>query len=170
MRGIASHAGRRPPPARKPWEAAVPVAQANRQRANGRASESLDDVPHRPQLPSYPADRLPDLYGSLSTRLGMSSRGRLGSRSVPSLARVNIRSINRRQWRSAHMCPWPMPSAVRSWDRMCGRPRFGKGCFDGDASWSGAAMCSACLRGTTTAGPNAIRGSGPSYKHELDAP
>ncbi len=44
-----------------------PVGQANRRRA----SESLDDVPHRPQLPSYPADRLPDLYGSLSALLGM---------------------------------------------------------------------------------------------------
>ena len=42
---------------RKPWEAAVPVGQANRRRA----SESLDDVPHR----------LPDLYGSLSTILGI---------------------------------------------------------------------------------------------------
>ena len=50
---------------------------------------------------------------------------------------------------------------------MCGRPRFGKGCFDGDASWSGAAMCSACLRDTTIAGPNAIRGSGPNHKHAL---
>ncbi len=65
--------------ARKPWETAVPVAQANRQRANGRASESLDDVPHRLRLPSYPpldppggpTDRLPDLYGSLSALLGM---------------------------------------------------------------------------------------------------
>ncbi len=59
-----------------PWEAAVPVAQANRQRANGRASESLDDVPHRPRLPSYPpvgpTHRLPDLYGSLSAFLGIS--------------------------------------------------------------------------------------------------
>ena len=54
------------------------------------ASESLDDpsstaaaLPlrrvdalHRPRLPSYPpvgpTDRLPDLYGSLSTLLGMS--------------------------------------------------------------------------------------------------
>ncbi len=44
-----------------------PVGQANRRRA----SESLDDVPHRPRLPSYPADRLPDLYGSLSTLLGI---------------------------------------------------------------------------------------------------
>ncbi len=42
---------------RKPWEAAVPVAWANRRRA----SESLADVPHRPRLPSYPADRPRDL-------------------------------------------------------------------------------------------------------------
>ncbi len=54
----------------KPWEAAVPVGQANRRRL----SESLDDVPHRPRLPSYPADRLPDLYGSLSMRLGINPR------------------------------------------------------------------------------------------------
>ncbi len=53
--------------ARKPWEAAVPVARANRRRA----SESLDDAPHRPRLSSYPAERLPDLYGSLSALLGM---------------------------------------------------------------------------------------------------
>ncbi len=36
-----------------------------------RASESLDDVPHRLRLPSYPpngpTDRLHDLYGSLSS-------------------------------------------------------------------------------------------------------
>ncbi len=57
---------------RKPWEAAVPVAQANRRRA----SESLDDVPHRPRRPSYPTDRLRDLYGSLSTLLGMSQQPR----------------------------------------------------------------------------------------------
>ena len=44
-----------------------PVGQANRRRA----SESLDDVPHRLRLASYPADRLPDLYGSLSTRHGI---------------------------------------------------------------------------------------------------
>jgi len=54
--------------ARKPWETAVPVAQANRRRA----SESPADVPHRPRLPSYPADRLLDLYGSLSALLGIS--------------------------------------------------------------------------------------------------
>ncbi|MCH8002848.1 MAG: hypothetical protein IIA34_14485 [Proteobacteria bacterium] len=54
--------------ARKPWETAVRVARANRRRA----SESLDDALHRPRLPSYPADRPRDLYGSLSTLLGMS--------------------------------------------------------------------------------------------------
>ncbi len=50
---------------------------------------------------------------------------------------------------------------------MCGRLPVGKVCFDGDASWSGAAMCSACLRDTTIAGPNAIRGSGPIHKRAL---
>ncbi len=39
------------------------------------ASESLDDAPHCPRLPSYPpvgpTDRLPDLYGSLSALLGI---------------------------------------------------------------------------------------------------
>ncbi len=43
-----------------------------------RASESLDDVPHRLRLSSYPPDgpmdRLPDLYGSLSTLLGITLR------------------------------------------------------------------------------------------------
>ncbi len=62
---------------RKPWEAAVPVARANRQWANRRrASESLDDAPQDPRLPSYPpdgpSDRLPDLYGSLSRTFGIS--------------------------------------------------------------------------------------------------
>jgi hypothetical protein len=42
---------------RKPWETAVPVEHANRRRA----SENLDDAPHRRRLPFYPADRLPDL-------------------------------------------------------------------------------------------------------------
>ena len=55
---------------RKPWEAAVPVARANRRRA----SESLDDVPHRPRLPSYPADRPRDLYGSLIRTFGIIPR------------------------------------------------------------------------------------------------
>ncbi len=39
------------------------------------ASESLDDVPQDPRRPPYPptgpTHRLPDLYGSLSTRLGI---------------------------------------------------------------------------------------------------
>ena len=66
---------------RKPWETAVPVGRANRQRA----SESLDDVPHRPRLPSYPADRPPDLYGSLSTLLGISPET---TSNQPGIARV----------------------------------------------------------------------------------
>ncbi len=65
---------------RKPWEAAVPVGQANRRRA----SESLDDVPQDLRLPSYPpvgpTDRLSDLYGSLSALLGMSLEGRFRHR------------------------------------------------------------------------------------------
>ncbi len=65
------------PLARKPWEAAVPVAQANRQWAIWRrASESLADVPHRPRLPSCPplgpADRLYDLHGSIIRAFGIS--------------------------------------------------------------------------------------------------
>ncbi len=40
------------------------------------ASESLDDAPQDPRLPSYPPDgpthRLPDLYGSLSRTFGIS--------------------------------------------------------------------------------------------------
>ncbi len=56
---------------RKLWETAVPVAQANRRRA----SQSLDDVPHRPRLSCYPpvgpTHRLRDLYGSLSALLGI---------------------------------------------------------------------------------------------------
>ena len=43
------------------------------------ASGSLDDVPHRPRLPSYPpigpTDRLRDLYGSLSLILGIMIEG-----------------------------------------------------------------------------------------------
>jgi len=62
--------------ARKPWETAVPVGQAIRRRA----SESLDDAPHRPRLASYPpvgpTDRLPDLYGSLSRTFGISTEYR----------------------------------------------------------------------------------------------
>ncbi len=48
-----------------------PVARASRRSA----SESLADVPHRPRLASYPpvgpTDRPRDLYGSLSTLLGI---------------------------------------------------------------------------------------------------
>ena len=36
-----------------------------------RASESLDDAPHRLQLSSYPTDRIRDLYESLSTIFGI---------------------------------------------------------------------------------------------------
>ena len=57
--------------------------------------------------------------------------------------------------------------AERPFMAMCGRPRFGKVCFKGCAIWSGAAMCPACLCDTRIAGPNAIRGSGPNYFHEL---
>ena len=52
---------------RKPWKAAVPVVHAARRRA----SESLDDAPHRQRLPSYPTDRMDDPYGSLSSLLGI---------------------------------------------------------------------------------------------------
>ena len=72
MQGIASHAPRlkaiRPPKAlgsRRSGRAGEPAAGQS-----VRASESLDDVPQDPRLPSYPpggpADRLRDLYGSLS--------------------------------------------------------------------------------------------------------
>ena len=75
---------------RKPWETAVPVAQANRQRANRRrASESLADVPHRPRLPSYPARRLHDLYGSLSTLLGITIPGTSAFQAIMSALRPN---------------------------------------------------------------------------------
>ncbi len=62
-----------------------------------RASESLDDVPHRLRLPSYPpvgpTDRLPDLYGSLSTLLGINqARGSDGP------------------WREACYEAWKMPA------------------------------------------------------------
>ena len=82
MRDIGSHAphlkamGRPKAPVHKIW--------GNRRSGRAgepavgesvRASESLDDVPHRLRLPSCPpvgpADRLHDLYGSLSTLLGL---------------------------------------------------------------------------------------------------
>ena len=60
----------------KSWEAAVSVAYAARRRA----SESLDDVPHRLRLSSYPTGRIGDLYGSLSVLLGIMGRiWRLGA-------------------------------------------------------------------------------------------
>ncbi len=78
MRVIASHAPRLKAMGR-------PKALGNRRSGRAgepaagesvEASESLDDAPQDPRLPSYPpdgpTDRLPDLYGSLSTLLGMS--------------------------------------------------------------------------------------------------
>ncbi len=77
MRVIASHA---------PRLKAMGSPKALGNRRSGRAgepaagesvgaSESLDDVPHRPRLPSYPpvgpTHRLPDLYGSLSRTFGI---------------------------------------------------------------------------------------------------
>ncbi len=81
MRGIASPAPRLKAMGR-------PKALENRRSGRAgepavgesvRASESLDDVPHRPRLPFYPpdgppdgpTDRLPDLYGSLSRTFGI---------------------------------------------------------------------------------------------------
>ena len=65
---------------RKPWETGR-SGRAGEPAAGESvgASESLDDVPHRPRLPCYPpvgppggpTDRLPDLYGSLSALLGI---------------------------------------------------------------------------------------------------
>ncbi len=63
MQGIASHAGRRPSPGRKPLgtrrsgRAGEPAAGESAAGESVGASESLDDVPNRPRLPSYPADR-----------------------------------------------------------------------------------------------------------------
>ena len=55
---------------RKPWEAAVPVARANRRRASG----NLDDARHRRRLPSCPAHRPRDLYGSILRTFGITPR------------------------------------------------------------------------------------------------
>ncbi len=77
MRDIGSHA---------PRLKAMGIRKALGSRRSGRAgepvagesvgaSESLDDVPHRLRLPSDPpvgpTHRLHDLYGSLSTLLGL---------------------------------------------------------------------------------------------------
>ena len=77
MQGIGSHAPRLKAMGR-------PKALGNRRSGrvgepaageSVQASESLDDVPQDPRLPSYlpvgPTDRLRDLYGSLSTGLGI---------------------------------------------------------------------------------------------------
>ena len=64
--------------ARRPRQAAVPVASARR----WRASESLDDTLYRPRLPSYPAKRGNDLHGFLSPKFGMTHTGRSSSRGV----------------------------------------------------------------------------------------
>ena len=79
MRGIGSHA-----PRLKAMGRSKALGSRRSGRAgdpavgeSGRASESLDDVPHRPRLPSDPpvgpTDRPHDLYGSLSALLGMRS-------------------------------------------------------------------------------------------------
>ncbi len=93
MRGIASHAPRLKAMGR-------PKALGNHRSGRAgepaagetvRASESLDDVPQDPRLPSDPpdgpTDRLPDLYGSLSALLGIRRNNvpefREGGRDVP---------------------------------------------------------------------------------------
>ncbi len=79
MRGIASHGPRlkamgRPKAlgSRRSGRAGEPAVGES-----VRASESLDDVPQDPRLPSCPADgptdRPRDLYGSLSALLGIRS-------------------------------------------------------------------------------------------------
>ncbi len=76
MRDIGSHARRSPK---------APAHKTCGSRRSGRAgepaagesvgaSESLDDVPYCPRLPSYPVDRLTDLFGSLSTLFGINPR------------------------------------------------------------------------------------------------
>ncbi|MCH9013543.1 MAG: DUF4863 family protein, partial [Proteobacteria bacterium] len=64
MQGIASHARRRP-------KTLGNRLRSRRRSAGGRRKASTMS-PHRPRLPSYPADRLRDLYGSLSALLGIS--------------------------------------------------------------------------------------------------
>ncbi len=92
MRCIAKRARRCPKACRRTrrqafggpadWEAALRVAYAARRRA----SERLDDVPHRRRRPSYPTGRLRDLYGSLSTLLGCLIPLRRSSSSEPILS------------------------------------------------------------------------------------
>ncbi len=61
------------PRGRKPRPASIGEAAFGRAGEPPGALESLDDAPHRPRLPSYPADRPRDLYGSLSTRFGITA-------------------------------------------------------------------------------------------------
>ncbi len=129
MPGIASHGPRlkamgRPKAlgSRRSGRAGEPAAGESL-----RASESLDDVPQDPRLPSYPPNgpshRLRDLYGSLSARLGISLgqvieelapyligwRGYFGFRQTPRVLtnleawiRRRLRMYLWRQWRSGH--------------------------------------------------------------------
>ncbi len=48
------------------------ASQGFRTAHSFQTGRAASDVPHRPRLPSYPADRPPDLYGSLSALLGIS--------------------------------------------------------------------------------------------------
>ncbi len=109
MRDIGSHAPHLkamgcPPPGRKPLgsrrsgRAGEPAAGES-----VGASESLDDVPQDPRLPSYPpngpTDRPPDLYGSLSALLGI-------SRSIAAPARLRPRlSSNAAALITSSPCP-----------------------------------------------------------------
>ncbi len=71
VRGTASRAGRRPKaPVHKIGEAAFGRA-GEPARGAPAASGSLADVPHRPRLPSCPADRPRDLYGSFLWIIGI---------------------------------------------------------------------------------------------------
>ncbi len=86
-------------------------AWANRRRA----SESLADVPHRPRLPSYPADRPRDLYGSLSALLGINLAA--GYRNMwnrvtdPHNLRLALRRVSGRR---AERCSFPFAMRTTS--------------------------------------------------------
>src|SRR5438445_860071 len=78
---------------------------------------------------------------------------------------------------SGHARPWDLKPRQRNLtpvmrrpvelSAMCGRLRVGKG-FLHVCRLVGAAMCSACWRGTQAAGHNALRGSGPGQKLAFD--
>jgi hypothetical protein len=57
-----------------------------------RASESLDDAPHRLRLPSYPTGRMDDPYGSLSSLLGINQQLGWGSASIFSILARTVKS------------------------------------------------------------------------------